>query len=69
LWAKAGFVLGTHFVGTREQRRRYGEAERGSRFEIDHQLEHGRALNGKVGGPDAFQDAVYVMGEPPIGFR
>jgi hypothetical protein len=51
LWANSGHSLNLfdYLVGAGEQRGRYGQAERFSGFEIDHQLVLGRGLYRKVG--------------------
>src|SRR5215813_15283258 len=55
-----GASLFDHLVGAGEERRRYGEAERIRRFEIDRQVVLGRRLYRQVGGLLALEDAVDV---------
>ena len=53
-------------VGAGEQHRRHVEAERLSRFEIDHQLILGRRLHWQVGGLLTLEDAVNVTGRASV---
>src|SRR2546422_3766897 len=51
-----------HLVGAHEQRLPDREAEGFRRFEIDHQLEHGGLLDGKIAGLGTLENLVHVMG-------
>src|SRR5688572_2833615 len=51
-----------HLVCTGEYTRRNRETDLFSSFEIYHQLEFRRLLNGKIAGSSTFQDSVHVSG-------
>jgi hypothetical protein len=55
-----------HLVGTGDQHRRHLKAERLGGFEVEHQLELDRHLNGKLARLLAAQDAVRIDGGAPI---
>src|SRR5262245_20596290 len=63
--SKLRLALLDHFVSSGEQRRRYGQAERLRRLEVDHQLELRRLLDGEVGGLGPLQDLVHEVGKTP----
>jgi len=54
-----------HFVGDREQLVRYSQAERLRSLEVDHELELGRGLDGKVARLRALQDAIGIDRRSP----
>src|SRR5262249_14294798 len=56
----AAETLLDHVVGSGEQRRRDGEAERFRCLEVDDQLELGRLLHRQSAGLRAFEDAVDI---------
>ena len=58
-----------HLVGAGEQHWRDFEAERLGCFEVNRELVFRRVLHRQVGRFLALQNAVNVIGEPPIGFR
>ena len=61
LWAISGHLgLFDHLVGTREQRGRYGEAERLGSSEIENELELGRLLHGQIARFGSFENLIYV---------
>ena len=51
-------------VGTREQRRWHGEAERLRRLEIDRELVPGRRLHRQIGRLLAFEDPIHISCGP-----
>src|SRR6266511_644386 len=51
-----------HLIRSRQQVRRNRQADLLRRFQIDDELELLRLLHGKVGGPGAFQNLLYVCG-------
>jgi len=61
-----------HLVGSREQLRGHGEAERLCGLEIDNEFVLGRRLHWKITRLLAFEDTIDIRGRAPIwiaGFR
>src|SRR5215470_12505199 len=54
-----------HLISARQQRRHDCQAERLRRLEVDDQFELRRLLDGKIGGPGALEDSIYVRGAAP----
>src|SRR3990170_2062804 len=63
-WAalRSSRLLFNQLIRPHEHGPRDREVERLRRLEVDHQLEFGRLLDGKLGGPDALEDLDDVAG-------
>src|SRR5215831_4543534 len=67
--AASGAPLLDHLIGSRQQRRRNGQAEGFGSLEVDHQLKSARALDWQISRARASQNSVDVLGGLPEQIR
>src|ERR1700691_2414830 len=71
-WANFGLMhrsrqasLFDHFVGEREQRRRWSQAERLRSPKVDDEIKFGRRLHWEIGWAFSLQDAIDIFSRAP----